>query len=148
MLNVLKAELVCSGQPIMINGAEIDYLLASRTIAPFLDVKVNWDVPWKPHAGLLITVNKAAPQLILPQLTHFAAVPRLEDASRQWDDFQAQPKIFWLGRQVGPKEIQCAEWCHQAEQYVLQNLHEPKLGRGWYLALELKTLPTTKPLSP
>ena len=75
-------------------------------------------------------------------------MPRLEDASRQWDEFQAQPKIFWLGRQVGPKEIQCAEWCHQAEQYVLQNLHEPKLGRGWYLALELKTLPTTKPLSP
>lgn len=67
---------------------------------------------------------------------------------RQWDEFQPQPKLFWLGRQFGPKEIQCAEWCHQAEQYVLQNLHAPKQGRGWYLALELKPLPPTKPLTP
>ena len=82
------------------------------------------------------------------QLTHFVPVPKLEDAAKAWDDFKPNPKIFWLGRQTGPKESQCAEWCHQAEQYALQNLHQPKQGRGWYLALELKSLLTTKPLSP
>ena len=38
--------------------------------------------------------------------------------------------------------------CHQAEQYALQNLHEPRRGRGWSLALEIKPLAKTKPLTP
>ena len=41
LLNVLRAEVVCCGQPTMINGAELDYLLACRTVAPFLDLKVR-----------------------------------------------------------------------------------------------------------
>lgn len=149
LLSVLKAELVCSGQPTLVNGAELDYLLASRSIAPFIDhIKANWDVPWKPYAGLVITIDKAAPRLALQQLTCFPAVPKLDEAIKQWDDFTPAPKPFWLGRPVGPKEVQYAEWCHHAEEFVLQNLHEPKQGRGWYLALEAKLLPVTKPLSP
>ena len=145
MLNVLKAEVVCCGQATVTTGGELDYVLASCKVAPFLELQVSWDVPWKPHAGLILKVNKAAPRLILQQLTQLVAVPRLEEASRSWDEFVPRPKLFWLGKQGGPKEIQCAEWCHQAEQYALQNLHEPKQGRGWYLALELKPLPATKP---
>lgn len=61
LLNVLRAEIVSSGQPTMINGAEIDYILASRTIAPFIEIKVNWDVPWRPHAGLMVHVAQEAP---------------------------------------------------------------------------------------
>ena len=148
LLNVLKAEVVCTGQPTLINGAELDYIVASRTLTPFLDVKVNWDVPWRPHAGLVVTIDSSAPRLHLPQVTHYAAVPKLQQATKQWDDITAAPKPYWLGRTLGPKELQCAEWCHQAEQYVLQNLHEPRCGRGWYLALELKPLPLTRPLTP
>ena len=59
------------------------------------------------------------------------------------EDFPGRMKPYWLGRQMGPKELQCAEWCHRAEQYALQNLHEPRMGRGWYLAIELKPLPQT-----
>ena len=131
LLNVLKAEVVSCGQSTVTTGGELDYALASCKIAPFLELQPSWDVPWKPRAG--------------PQ---FAAVPRLEEASRGWDEFEPQPKFFWLGKQGGPKEMQCAEWCHQAEQYALQNLQHPKQGRGWYLALELKPLPATRPLSP
>lgn len=92
LLNALKAELVQSGQPTMINGAEIDYLLpASRTIAPFIDVKANWDVPWKPHAGLMVAIDSSAPRLALPQVTQYASVPKLETCHKQWDDFTAAP---------------------------------------------------------
>ena len=98
LLNVLKAELACSGQPTMINGAEIDYLLASRKVAPFLDVKA---------------VNKAAPRLTLPQLTHFAAVLRLEDASRQWDEFQRPHGPCHHGRkEIWPTQDSFAHSCH------------------------------------
>ena len=148
LLNVLKADVVSTGQPTLITGSEIDYVLASNNVAPFLELKLLWEVPWKPHAGLVLTINKAAPRLILPQLVQYAAVPKLDDASTPWEACASSPKVFWLGRQVGPKEQQCADWCQQAEQYVLQNLHEPRQGRGWYLALELKPLPTTKPLTP
>lgn len=41
LLNVPKAELLSSGQPTMISGAELDYLLVSRTVAPFMNIKVN-----------------------------------------------------------------------------------------------------------
>ena len=148
LLNVLRAEVICSGQPTMVTGAEIDYLLASRVVAPFIEVKVTWDVPWKPHAGLVIKVDKEAPRIVLPQLTQYPSVPKLDDQVRGWDEFTPAPKPFWLGRPIGPKqEIQYAEWCHQAEQFVLQRLHEPQ-GRGWYLALEHKPLPMSKPLTP
>ena len=148
LLNVLKAEVVCTAKATVTTGGELDYVLASCKVAPFLELEVTWDVPWKPHAGLIVKVNKAAPRLILQQLTQYAAVPRLEDAPRSWDDFEPTPKLFWMGKQGGPKEQQCAAWCHQAEQYVLQNLQDPKQGRGWYLALELKPLPAVKPLTP
>lgn len=148
LLNVLKAEVVKSGQPTMINGAELDYLIASRTLTPFIDIKVNWDVPWKPHAGLVVTIDSTAPSLHLPQVTQYAAIPKLQSSPKQWEECQPSPKPYWLGRQIGPKEIQCAEWCHRAEQYTLQNLTDPKMGRGWYLAIELKPLPPTRPLTP
>ena len=138
----------CSGQPTLVNGAELDYLLASRTVAPFIDIKVSWDVPWKPHAGLVVTVDKDAPRLVLPQLTQYPSVPKLDEQVRAWEEFQPAPKPFWLGRPIGPKETQYAEWRHQAEQFVLQRLHEPKQGRGWYLALEHKPIPMSKPLNP
>ena len=137
-----------AGQPTLTSGAELDYVLASNVLVPFLELKVVWDVPWKPHGGILLTVNKAAPRLVLPQLTHYVPVPKLDDAARSWDDVKAVPKVFWLGRSYGPKEQQCAEWCHQAENYVLQNLNEPKKGRGSYLALEMKPLPVTKAITP
>ena len=142
------AEVISSGQPTMINGAELDYIVASRQIAPFLTIKVNWDVPWKPHAGLEVHVAQEAPRLPLQQLTQFAPVPKMDVMEKTWDQFEAAPKTFWLGRPVGPKEIQCAEFCHQAEQFALQHLHQPRFGRGWYLALESKPLAKTKPLSP
>ena len=148
LLSVLRAEVVSGGQPTMINGAEIDYIAASRVIAPFPTLKVNWDVPWKPHAGLEVHVGQEAPRLPLQQLTHFAPIPKLEVMEKTWDQFEPAPKPFWLGRPVGPKQIQCAEFCHQAEQFALQHLHQPRFGRGWYLALEIKPLAKTKPLTP
>lgn len=36
--------LVQTGQPTLITGAELDYVVASRNISPFVDIKVNWDV--------------------------------------------------------------------------------------------------------
>ena len=85
---------------------------------------------------------------MLPQLTQYPAVHKLDDQVSSWEEFQPAPKLFWLGRPIGPKEIQYAEWCHQAEQFVLQRLHKPKQGRGWFLALENKPLPMSKPLTP
>lgn len=129
LLNVLKAKVVHTGQPTMITGAEIDYVLASRSLTPFLDIKVKWDVLWKPHAGLVVAIDSSAPKLHLPQVTQYAAVPKLQHTSQQWEDVQAAPKPYWLGRPLGPKELQCGEWCHA-----------PRYGRGWYLALEFKPL--------
>ena len=148
LLNVLKAEVIHTGQPTLITGGEIDYVLASRTVSPFVDIKLNWDVPWRPHAGLVVTIDSTAPSLHLPQVTQYAAVPKLQSSSKQWEDFDTVTKPYWLGRTIGPKETRCAEWCHRAEQYALQHLHEPKFGRGSYLALELKPLPTTRALTP
>ena len=148
LLNVLKAEVIHTGQPTLITGGEIDYVLASRTVSPFVDIKLNWDVPWRPYAGLVVTIDSTAPSLHLPQVTQYAAVPKLQGSSKQWEDFATATKPYWLGRTLGPKETQCAEWCHRAEQYALQHLREPKFGRGSYLALELKPLPNTRALTP
>ena len=144
LLNVLKAEVVSGGEPTLLNGAEIDYVVASRALTPFIDIKVNWDAPWKPHAGLVITIDSSAPRLHLPQVTQYAAMPKLQHAAKPWGEFRAAPKPYWLGRTMGPKELQCAGWCHKAKQYALQNLAEPRCGRGWYLAIELKPLPMVR----
>ena len=121
LMNVLKAEVICTGQPpTMMSGAELGYLIVSRSVAPFINIKVNWDVPWKPHAAL--AVDKEAPRLTLPQVTQYSAVPKLDDQVRGWEDFQPSPKLFWLGRPTRPKEIQYAEWCHA------HGLHEFQRG--------------------
>lgn len=90
LLNVLKAEVICSGQPTMVN-------VACRTVAPFIDLKVTWDVPWKPHAGLIITIEQDAPRIVFPQLTQYPSVPKLDDQGRAWEEFSPSPKPFcWV----------------------------------------------------
>ena len=126
LLNVRKAEIVCSGQPATIHGAKLDYILAGRTVAPFIDVNVTWNVPWRPHAGVVIRMDKAAPRPALAQLTHVMPIPKLEDPKRQWDEFKLAPRTFWLGRPVGPKEmlhfttqlLPCLERSHPAPHTV------------------------------
>lgn len=49
-------EQICCGQPTLVNGAELDYLLACRTVAPFIDIKVTLRCPvetscWTCHQG-------------------------------------------------------------------------------------------------
>lgn len=57
-------------------------------------------------------------------------------------------KPLWQGQKFAPDARALAGFCHRAEQYCLQGLHNRKVGRGWYLTVESKPLPRGQVFGP
>lgn len=55
---VLKAEVVGVAEPTTLLGTNIEFVLASRSVVAAVDFALTWDIPWKPHAGLVLCVDK------------------------------------------------------------------------------------------
>ena len=49
-------------------GRVIDYFLASPNLAPFIDIDVEYAVPWKPHAGLRLSFPARLRQFVAPTI--------------------------------------------------------------------------------
>lgn len=74
--------LVACGEATLVNGNELDYLLASRDRAPFISVAVAWEIGWRPHAGLVVKVVHDVPRISLQQLNTYQPIPKLDEAAR------------------------------------------------------------------
>jgi hypothetical protein len=67
----LRAAWVHTGEATVANGGELDFAMASHSIAPFLTVIADWDTPFRPHAALRWTLQVGDFRVAVPQLQPF-----------------------------------------------------------------------------
>ena len=72
---MIKGKLVKPAEETTTQGSEIDYAVASAAIACCIQVEVDWEVPFKPHAAVKYTVHKGGINLPVPQAPRFTPEP-------------------------------------------------------------------------
>ena len=84
---VMRGRLVTAGEITCTQGEgnELDFVLVSRCIEAAVTLTVDWQVPWKPHAALRLTVAGAGvanPRWRLPQFAKLAG----DVSERDWPE--------------------------------------------------------------
>ena len=138
------AEILRSGQETTLLGSEIDWGLISRNFAPITSLHTCWDVPVKPHCMIVMEMEAGFEQKLVQQLKKYPPIPRMTQARWPWSAFTGQDRdVRILEEPVQEEDKSYAKWASKAEEYALQNLEEPKKGRGARIEMEHKEL--TKP---
>ena len=138
------AEILRSDQETTLLGSEIDWGLISRNFAPITSLRTCWDVPVKPHCMIVMEMEAGFEQKLVQQLKKYPPIPRMTQARWPWSAFTGQDRdVRILEEPVQEEDKSYAKWASKAEEYALQNLEEPKKGRGARIEMEHKEL--TKP---
>ena len=142
LVSVLKSEVCAPSEATTLGGSILDYVLASRAIAPMLPIQVQWhqwDVPWKPHAAILVKLKKAVSSLAVPQLTKFPCAPTLKSPASWPVEYQPVQAMF-LGQVLDTHDLAFAQWCFDAERSFCHVAGNITVGRGWQITLQDRPL--------
>ena len=103
-----KAELVSPSEPTTDHGAILDYALVSRGLSGSVAISVCWDVPFKPHGLLQLSVEGSC-DMPFPQLPRYKQVP--DKPVRPFLMGQIPSQVSWDGQRVkDPASCKFAAW--------------------------------------
>ena len=95
-------------------GSEIDFAVVSRSVEAQATLELSWQVPWKPHAALILTVNNAGSENPQWRLQQF---PKIGGDAREgpWcPSDRVYPNILgYTGQDEASTAM--ATWCKQLE---------------------------------
>ena len=80
-LKAVKGKLVAPLEATTSQGSSIDYAVVCEALQAHIQIQVDWDVPFKPHAALRYVLQKNSLTLPVPQLTAFRMEPVESDAA-------------------------------------------------------------------
>ena len=134
MSSIMKVQVIATGEDTCSTGREIDWGFASDYLVADLRVEADWIVPFRPHALLKFNLDKGVEHISLQQIVRFNPAPRLEKIRTEWTKIPEHvPDVNWLNRQNDPLTMTAGALYSRIERYVLQNIDNPKLGRGTQL---------------
>ena len=55
--SLLRGKVLATNEPTIMGGNEIDFAIASHTVSNGLEIKTDWDVPFRPHCAIRYTLN-------------------------------------------------------------------------------------------
>ena len=57
LVQEIGGQIICTGEPTMHGGSELDFVLVNQALEGFISVKADWSAPHRPHASLCIEVH-------------------------------------------------------------------------------------------
>jgi hypothetical protein len=81
LLEMLGGRLLCTDEPTLDQGGRLDFAIARKSMESLVSISAEWDVPWKPHACLSLTVRADLSNTRMPQLTRFRPIPEKPQGS-------------------------------------------------------------------
>ena len=141
VLTMIKGKLVKPAEETTTQGSEIDYAVASAAIACCIQVEVDWDVPFKPHAAVRYTVHKGGINLPVPQAPRFPPEPGDIQAEKEAQEVTQIAALFEAPH-VHLPDVQWGSLMHKLEA----QLGMDQQGRSWCFPVERK--PLVQPTSP
>ena len=126
-----KAQIISPDGSTTLQGSMIDYLLVSQALASCVSLHVDWDVPWKPHCGLMVDLHCDQAEIQVQQLQRFPPIGRTMQLPASWTSFWEDDGPFHImGHPITGLGSDLARWATQTEKYLTQLLHNPTTGRG------------------
>ncbi|CAE7631204.1 unnamed protein product [Symbiodinium sp. CCMP2592] len=92
-----KAALVVPPEPTTDHGATLDYALVSKQLSGLISISVRWDVPFRPHGLLQLSVEGSC-DMTFPQLPRYKQIPEKPVQPFQYD--QVLSPLVWDGQHV------------------------------------------------
>ena len=141
MSSIMKVQVVATGEDTCSTGRELDWMLATDYLAAELSIEANWIVPFRPHAQMNCKLNRSVEHIAMQQIQRYNPAPRLEHITREWTQVKEErTEVQWLAMATNPLTNKAGQLYSKIERYVLQNLENPKLGRGTHLTYVTKPL--------
>ena len=126
MVQVMRGRLVATGEITCTQGvgAELDFVIVSRALEPYVSLEVEWCVPWRPHGALLLTIKQAGladPQWRLQQFPKLTG----DVSSEAWPSVEVS--CAELMNHIGddPVSVSLAKWAK-----AMESCRGSELGRG------------------
>ena len=115
-------------EPTIATGGVLDSAICSKRLQDVIQVQVIWDVPWRPHAALQVSLQGQIGQMTMPRLP--------------WEAYAKQLQVQLLGSQHSDMLTQTfGDWIAQAEAYLqatLTDLGVGDTGRGVEVQIQEK----------
>jgi len=144
----VSGTLVDAGEAtISTTGSNLDFMIA---LAGVCSLQVLWEVPWRPHGAVKITIAWNFMKIRVPQLRLYKDVPLLEGPRLPWSSFErgnvrlrnelACPRHQFLDTDLSQL---FGDWMAQAGGWLTSvetDLDTKSLGRGVHVAIEMQPL--------
>lgn len=141
MSTIMQVQVLASGEDTCHTGRELDWALVTKALQPEVQISVDWQVPFKPHAQLIFRLNKDLQHVAVTQIQRFQPAPKLEKISAEWMQIEdREVSVKWLDMPTNELTQQAGRLYHKIERYVLQQIETPTLGRGTSLSYVQKPL--------
>ena len=136
----MGGSLLATGQETTLQGSELDWSIVSKTLKPACRLQVQWEVPFKPHGMLMMSIEQEVIELQVAQLIKYPPIPRLEFVRKKWEECEQSVQVEVLEDHISNVDQKYGEWSAQAEAFVSQNMPGAKQGRGVRIDIEYKPL--------
>lgn len=126
-----KAHILAGEGPTTLQGSEIDYFLVSNTLHGSLKLELTWEVPWRPHCALNLKYHSEHLAIPVQQMRAFPPIGKALNPQHGWSEFQEPNGPFYiLNYQITGLSADLARWCAKSESYLIQQIQQPRRGRG------------------
>lgn len=97
MSTVMQVQVLATGEETCSSGNELDWALATNHISADLTIQASWEVPFRPHAQLLLHLGWSMEPIAVNQLTRFNPAPKLEEVTKEWSQIEPTERaVQWL----------------------------------------------------
>ena len=127
----MRAQIVATTGPTTLQGSHLDFCLVSTSLASFVTLEADWEVPWKPHCALSLQLNCTTGAVPVQQLQRFPPIARVYQLPNNWTSYNEDDGPFEIiGQTITGLGSDFARWATQTEKYLCQTLQKPTTGRG------------------
>ena len=149
LVQTMRGRLLPAAGPTTNHGSIIDHVVVSRHLEASASLSTSWEVPWRPHCALLLTLTAAGRGPTVWRLQQF---PKIVAQAEQhpWPTEQSvsgsQQTVCIMGE--APKEHDAASALLCRWSQVLEVYHDQSfVGRGWSINPIFGDIPSARPVA-
>ncbi|OLP76816.1 hypothetical protein AK812_SmicGene43196 [Symbiodinium microadriaticum] len=145
----MRGRLLPAAGPTTNHGSIIDHVVVSRHLEASASLATSWEVPWRPHCALLLSLTAAGRGPNVWRLQQFPKIVA-QVAQLPWPTGERvtglQPTVCIMGEAPTENDAASALLCRWSQ--VLEVYHDqPLVGRGWSVNPIYGDIPSARPVA-
>ena len=149
LVQTMRGRLLPAAGPTTNHGSILDHIVVSRHLEASASLATSWEVPWRPHCALLLTLTAAGRG---PNVWRLQQFPKIVAQAEQypWPTEERvkglQPTVCIMGEAPPQHDAASALLCRWSQ--VLEVYHDQTfVGRGWSINPIYGDIPSARPVA-